>query len=96
MRCGAAVLALELPVALPDHPAVFIRAVPYLAAVEIAAIAADDLCGKRAEAVVVLASGFADGHFILHLLPLDRIDNGWMALVYNVLRHLALIDLHLL
>lgn len=64
MWCGAAVFALELPVALPDHSAVFIRAVPYLAAVELSAIAADDLCGKRAEAVVVLASGFADRHLI--------------------------------
>ena len=95
MRCAAAVFAFEFAVALPDHPAVLVRAVSDLAAVEFAAIAADDLCRERAEAVVVLALGLPDRHFILHLLPFLRIDNGRMALVHNVLRHLALVDLHL-
>ena len=90
MRCAAAVFAFEFAVALPDHPAVLVRAVPDLAAVEFAAIAADDLCRERAEAVVVLAFGLPDRHFILHLLPFLRIDNGRMALVHDVLRHLAL------
>ena len=44
---------------------------------------------------MVLALGLPDRHFILHLLPFLRIDNGRMALVHNVLRHLALVDLHL-
>ena len=44
MRRSAAFLAtLELPVALPDHPAVFIGRVPDLGAVETATLSADDL-----------------------------------------------------
>ena len=96
MRCAAAVFALEFAVALPDHPAVLVRAVPDLAAVEFAAIAADNLCREGAEAVMVLALGLPNRHFVLHFLPFLRIDNGRMALFHDVLRHLALVDLHFL
>ena len=44
-------VALKLSVALPDHTAVLVCAVPDLAAEEFSAIAADQLCRKRAEAM---------------------------------------------
>ena len=96
MRCAAAVLALELPIALPDHTAVLVGAVPYLGAIVFPAIATDDLCREGTQAVVMPPSGFAYRHLRLHLFPLVRVNDRRVALFHYVLRDLALVHLHLL
>ena len=89
-------LTFELPVALPDHAAVLVSAVPYLGTVVFPTSAADDLCRKWTQAVVMPPSGFTDCHLRLHLFPLVRINDRRVALFHYVLRDLALVHLHLL
>lgn len=89
-------LTFELPVALPDHVAVLVSAVPYLGTVVFPTSAADDLCRKWTQAVVMPPSGFTDCHLRLHLFPLVRINDRRVALFHYVLRDLALVHLHLL
>ena len=60
MRCAAAMLTFELPIAFPDHAAVLVSAVPYLGTIVFPAITADDLCREWTQAVMVPPFGFTD------------------------------------
>lgn len=96
MRSAALALALEFVIALPDHPAVLVCAVPDLGAEVVATIAADQSGGKDALSAVTPAQRFPPGKFLLHPVEQQRVDDCLMAVLYIVLRDLALVDLHLL
>ena len=78
-------LTFELPIALPDHAAVLVSAVPYLGTIVFPAITADDLCREWTQAVMVPPFGFTDCHLRLHLFPLVRINDRRVALLRQVL-----------
>ena len=80
----------ELGVALPDHPAIAVCAVPDLRTVPAAAAPALDLRGENggtAEAQV----GSARGDDVLHPVEHRRLDNGGMAVFHVVLRNCAVV-----
>lgn len=66
VRGAAFVFPLKLVIALPDHPAIFVRAVPDLRAEIMAAVAADQAAGKNGLAAVAPAQRLSPGHLFLH------------------------------
>ena len=74
--------ALVFPVALPNHSAVFIGAVPYLAAESASAISAYQLGRERADTVTVFPVGFPLCHFCPDEFPLIFENNRRVA-VFN-------------
>ena len=81
-----------LPVAPPDHLAVGIVAVPYLAAEGSAAAAAEQPVGKQAFGAGVAASALSTLHFQLHQIEYLPADNPRMAVLHKELRRLTLVD----
>ena len=86
----------EAGVALPDGAAVFVIGVPHLAAVYAPAAAAENSPGEAMLAVVLAAQFSSPLQFQLHFLINLIAHDGRMAVLNVVLRHLALVDLHLL
>lgn len=96
MRSAAFALALEFVVALPDHPAILVCAVPDLGAKVATTIAADQSGGKDAPAAITPAQRFPPGKFLLHPIKQERMDDRLMAVLHIILRDLTPVDLHLL
>ena len=96
MRGAAFALTLELVVALPDHPAVFVGAVPDLRAEVVTAVAADQTAGKNGLAAVASAQRLSPDHLFLHPVEQERVDDCFVAVLHIVLRDLTLVDLHFL
>ena len=94
VRSAAFVFTFELVIALPDYPAILVRAVPDLRAEVMTAIAADQPGGKDAFAAVAPAQRFSPGDLLLHPIKQERVDDRLMAVFYVILRDLSLIDLH--
>jgi len=89
-------VTLELIAALPYHPAVFISGVPHFRTVIPTAFSAEDHRGKYAVATVPLFQFLTPSHLCLHQIPLCRLNNGRVAVLYIVLGHLALVGFHFL
>ena len=66
VRGAAFAFTLKLVIALPDHPAIFVRAVPDLRAKVVAAVAADQAAGKNGLAAVAPTQRLSPGHLFLH------------------------------
>ncbi len=96
VRGAAALPAVVLVVALPDHPAVLVGRVPDLRAVPAAALAAADFAGEGVNAAVVLLALAALGHLPLNHVELLRRDDRLVVSLHVVLRDLALVLLLLL
>ena len=96
VRGAAFAFTLELVIALPDHPAVFVRAVPGLRAKVVAAVAADQAAGKNGFAAVAPAQRLSPGHLFLHPVEQERVDDCFVTVLHIVLRDLALVDFHFL
>ena len=86
----------EAGVALPDGAAVFVVEVPHLAAVHAPAAAAVNSAGEAVLAVVLTAQFPSTLQFQLHFLVNLVAHDGRVTVFDVVLRHLALVDLHLL
>ena len=87
---------LKLCIALPDHPAVFAVGVPHLAAVHLAAAAAENPSRKAARAIVLAARLPPALDLFLHHAEHLIGHNSRMAVLDVILRYLALVDLHFL
>ena len=80
-------------VATPNHGAVCVRAMPDLAAVDRAALAADQLIREDAGCAGVPSLSCPALHFVLRQIEHLRTDDGRMALFYIILRYFALVEL---
>lgn len=96
MQGATFTLTLELVIALPDHPAIFVRAVPDLRAEVVAAIAADQAAGKNGLAAIAPAQRLSPGHLFLYPVKQERVDDGLVAVLHIILWNLPLVDLHFL
>ena len=79
-------LTLDFAIALPDSTAIFARAVPDLAAEDVAAIAADDTAGEAASAGDTPAL-FPALQFLLHMVKQLSANDGWMASLHVIPGH---------
>lgn len=95
VRGAAFAFALELVVALPGHPAIFVGAVPDLRAEVVTAVAADQATGKNGLSAVATAQRLSPGHLFLHPVEQERVDDCFVTVLHIILRRLALIDLPL-
>lgn len=89
----AFVFPLEFAVTLPNDPAVTVGGVLGLGAENPAAVGTKDLPGKGTGLAVPGAAVFAPFQLRLHLLPLPRLDNGWVTVLYIILGYFSLVDL---
>ena len=96
MRRCAFLLSIVLVVTAPDHLAVWIVAVPHLAAIEMTAVAAHDSAGKAAISAVLPFQFFPARELNLNQIKYVRIYDRRMAVLHIILRHLAFVHLHLL
>lgn len=84
----------ELGVTLPNYPAVLAVGVRDLAPVPFTGAATNDFPRKNASTIVLLDEELTPGKFLLnHLKHISR-DDGGVAVLHVILRHLAFIDLH--
>ena len=93
---GAPAFPFELGVALPDRPFIFAVGMPHLGAEVCPAVAAFQLCGECAAAVMAPPRVLPPLYLRLHELPLRRLNDGVMAALHIVLRHLPFVRLPLL
>ena len=94
MRRCAFCFASVLIVAAPDRAPVFIRTVPYLAAVKRTAVAADDARSKTASSAVSAIQASAPRQFLLCQIEYLRADDGGMAVLRIILGHHAAVVYH--
>ena len=94
-RCAPA-FTLELGVALPDRPFVLAVGVPDLGSEVFPAVAAFQLCRERTAAVMAPPRVLPPLYLRLYELPLRRLDDGVMAALHIILRHLPFVRLALL
>ena len=90
---GASAFAFELGIALPYRPLVLAVGMPDLGAEVFAAVAAFQLCRERAAAVMAPPCVLPPLYLRLHELPFCRLDDGVMAALHIILRHLPFIRL---
>ena len=93
MRCLALFFTGELAVASPDGAPVFVGGMPDLGAKVTTTVSADQPGGKDAVAAVTASDGFPALQLSLHQLPFGGIDDGRVAVLHIILRHLALVFL---
>ena len=93
MRGLALFLAGELAVAPPDGALVFVGGMPDLGTEVTTTVPADQPGGKYAVAAVAAPNSFPALQLTLHQLPLSRVNDGRVAVLHIILRHLALVFL---
>ena len=95
MRCGTSLLfVLELIVALPYRPFIFIGGVPGLGPEEPSAVFAYKPCSEYAVPAVPSAEAFSPCHFKLNQFPVLGRNDGIMGMLYVVLWNFAVVVFH--
>ncbi len=92
---GAPALPFELGVALPDRPPVLAVGVPHLGAEVFSAVAAFQLCGEHAVAVMALPHVLPPLYLRLHDRPFLKLNNSVTAVLCIMLQHFPLVHLTL-
>lgn len=93
---GTFAFPFELGVALPDRPLVLAVGVPHLGAEVFATVAAFQLCRKWAATVMAPPCVLPPLYLRLHELPFRRLDDGVVAALHIILRHLPFVRIPLL
>ena len=96
MGRGAFAFAFKLGVALPYRPLVFAVGMPNLGAEVFPTVTAFQLCRERTAAVMAPPQVLSPLYLHLHELPLRKLDDGVMAALHVILRHLSFVRLALL
>ena len=91
----SAFFSIELVIALPDHPAVLVVAVPHLRSIPAAAAPTPDFAGKDVHRAQAVLPCFPAGHQQLNLLEGLFRDDGLVVAFYVVLGYLAFVLLFL-
>ena len=86
--------ALELMVALPYHTAVPAVGVPHLGAVRLSAITAEYSTGEWTLREISVCGFLPSAQLPLNHIPRSCVNDGRVAVLYVVLRNLALVDIH--